>query len=29
MRPDSFWENGAALPFSDARWSGLSVGVPR
>src|SRR4051812_7487367 len=28
MRPDSFWENGAALPFNDARWSGMSVGVP-
>ena len=28
MRPDSFMENGAPLPFNDARWSGLSVGVP-
>ena len=28
MRPDSFWENGRPLPFSDARYSGLSVGVP-
>ena len=28
MRPDSFFENGAALPFADARWSGLSAGVP-
>jgi gamma-glutamyltranspeptidase/glutathione hydrolase len=32
MRPDSFWANGAALPFDKAydtaRWSGLSVGVP-
>jgi gamma-glutamyltranspeptidase/glutathione hydrolase len=28
MRPDSFWENGAPLPFSAARFSGLSVGVP-
>jgi gamma-glutamyltranspeptidase/glutathione hydrolase len=28
MRPDSFWENGKALPFDAARWSGLSVGVP-
>jgi gamma-glutamyltranspeptidase / glutathione hydrolase len=28
MGPDSFWENGKALPFEDARWSGLSVGVP-
>jgi gamma-glutamyltranspeptidase/glutathione hydrolase len=28
MRPDSFWENGAALSFDPARWSGLSVGVP-
>ena len=22
--PDSFWENGAPLPFNGARWSGLS-----
>ncbi len=28
MTPTSFWENGAPLPFSAARWSGLSVGVP-
>jgi gamma-glutamyltranspeptidase/glutathione hydrolase len=28
MTPASFWENGAPLPFNDARWSGLSVGVP-
>ncbi|MGE5689989.1 MAG: gamma-glutamyltransferase, partial [Pseudomonadota bacterium] len=28
MRPDSFWENGAPLPFNAARYSGLSVGVP-
>jgi gamma-glutamyltranspeptidase / glutathione hydrolase len=28
MQPDSFWENGAALAFDDARWSGLSAGVP-
>ena len=28
MRPDSFWENNAPLPFNDARFSGLSVGVP-
>jgi gamma-glutamyltranspeptidase/glutathione hydrolase len=28
MRPDSFWENGRMLPFNDARYSGLSVGVP-
>jgi gamma-glutamyltranspeptidase/glutathione hydrolase len=28
MRPDSFWENGIPLPFNDARYSGLSVGVP-
>ena len=26
--PTSFWENGAPLPFNDARWSGMSVGVP-
>ena len=25
---DSFWENGVPLPFNDARFSGLSVGVP-
>jgi gamma-glutamyltranspeptidase/glutathione hydrolase len=28
MRPDSFWENGKALSFNDARFSGLSAGVP-
>jgi gamma-glutamyltranspeptidase/glutathione hydrolase len=28
MRPDSFWEAGAPLAFNDARWSGLSAGVP-
>ena len=28
MRPDSFFGNGAALSFTDARWSGLSAGVP-
>jgi gamma-glutamyltranspeptidase / glutathione hydrolase len=28
MQPDSFWENRAPLPFNDARWSGLSAGVP-
>jgi gamma-glutamyltranspeptidase/glutathione hydrolase len=28
MTPTSFWENGAPLPFNDARYSGLSVGVP-
>jgi gamma-glutamyltranspeptidase/glutathione hydrolase len=28
MRPDSFFENGAVLPFVEARWSGLSAGVP-
>src|SRR3954465_4330883 len=28
MTPTSFWENGAPLPFNDARWSGRSVGVP-
>jgi gamma-glutamyltranspeptidase/glutathione hydrolase len=28
MTPTSFWENGQPLPFNDARWSGLSVGVP-
>jgi gamma-glutamyltranspeptidase / glutathione hydrolase len=28
MRPDSFLENGAPLEFSEARWSGLSAGVP-
>ena len=28
MRGDSFIENGAPLAFSDARYSGLSAGVP-
>jgi gamma-glutamyltranspeptidase / glutathione hydrolase len=28
MVPDSFFENGAALTFEAARWSGLSAGVP-
>ena len=28
MGPTSFFENGAPLPFSSARYSGLSVGVP-
>jgi gamma-glutamyltranspeptidase/glutathione hydrolase len=28
MRPDSFWENGAALAFNDARYSGMSAGIP-
>jgi gamma-glutamyltranspeptidase/glutathione hydrolase len=28
MRPDSFMENGAPLAFNDARYSGMSVGVP-
>jgi gamma-glutamyltranspeptidase / glutathione hydrolase len=28
MQVDSFWENGAPLPFTPARYSGLSVGVP-
>jgi gamma-glutamyltranspeptidase/glutathione hydrolase len=28
MTPTSFWENGVPLPFNDARWSGLSAGVP-
>ncbi len=28
MRPDSFMENGTPLPFNDARYSGLSGGVP-
>ncbi len=28
MRPDSFFENGVALPFNAARYSGLSAGVP-
>jgi gamma-glutamyltranspeptidase / glutathione hydrolase len=28
MRPDSFFENGVALAFDPARFSGLSAGVP-
>ena len=28
MRPDSMMEGGRPLPFNDARYSGLSVGVP-
>ena len=28
MRPDSFREGGVPLPFNDARFSGLSAGVP-
>jgi gamma-glutamyltranspeptidase/glutathione hydrolase len=28
MRPDSFWENGAALVFNEARYSGMSAGIP-
>src|ERR687896_2747495 len=28
MRPNAFIENGAQLAFNDARYSGLSVGVP-
>jgi len=28
MHLDSFWEDGAPLPFNDARFSGLSAGVP-
>ena len=28
MRPDSFFENGSVLSFNDARYSGLSAGVP-
>jgi gamma-glutamyltranspeptidase / glutathione hydrolase len=28
MHPQSFWENGAPLGFNDARYSGLSAGVP-
>jgi gamma-glutamyltranspeptidase/glutathione hydrolase len=28
MEPDSFFENGTPLPFNDARFSGLSAGVP-
>jgi len=28
MHPQTFWENGAPLSFTEARWSGLSAGVP-
>jgi gamma-glutamyltranspeptidase / glutathione hydrolase len=28
MRPDSFMEAGRPLPFNEARYSGLSIGVP-
>jgi gamma-glutamyltranspeptidase / glutathione hydrolase len=28
MRSDSFFEGGAPLPMVEARWSGLSAGVP-
>jgi gamma-glutamyltranspeptidase/glutathione hydrolase len=28
MWPGSFMENGRPLPFDEARWSGLSAGVP-
>jgi gamma-glutamyltranspeptidase/glutathione hydrolase len=28
MQTDSFFENGTALSMADARWSGLSAGVP-
>jgi gamma-glutamyltranspeptidase / glutathione hydrolase len=28
MQPDSFFEGTGPLPFNDARYSGLSVGVP-
>jgi gamma-glutamyltranspeptidase/glutathione hydrolase len=28
MQPDSFFEEGRPLPFNDARFSGLSAGVP-
>jgi gamma-glutamyltranspeptidase/glutathione hydrolase len=28
MEPGSFWENGKALPFDDARFSGMSAGIP-
>jgi gamma-glutamyltranspeptidase / glutathione hydrolase len=28
MAPDSFFSGGAPLPFNDARFSGLSAGVP-
>ena len=28
MQPDSFWENEKPLPFNDARFSGMSAGIP-
>ena len=28
MRPRSFWAKGAPLPFNDARYSGMSAGIP-
>ena len=28
MHPQSFWEGGVPLSFTQARWSGLSAGVP-
>ena len=28
MEPDSFWEDGKPLPFDDARFSGMSAGIP-
>ena len=28
MEPDSFWEDGKPLPFNDARYSGMSAGIP-
>jgi gamma-glutamyltranspeptidase/glutathione hydrolase len=28
MRPGSFWENGAPLAFDEARYSGMSAGIP-
>jgi gamma-glutamyltranspeptidase / glutathione hydrolase len=28
MKPNSFMENGAPLPFNDARFSGMSAGIP-
>jgi gamma-glutamyltranspeptidase / glutathione hydrolase len=28
MEPKSFWENGKPLPFDDARFSGMSAGIP-
>jgi gamma-glutamyltranspeptidase / glutathione hydrolase len=28
MEPNSFWENGAPLAFNEARYSGMSAGIP-